>query len=101
MIDSDDEKLSGYKLATRAVRDGQIRSQEGEHAEPIFLTSSFVFKDAAEAAARFSGEEAGNIYSRFTNPTVTTFEKRLAAMECNPGNLHGTFKSRRSRCCRT
>ncbi|MGB5308783.1 MAG: O-succinylhomoserine sulfhydrylase [Arenicellales bacterium] len=81
MTDSDDEKLSGYKLATRAVRAGQIRSQEGEHAEPIFLTSSFVFKDAAEAAARFSGEEAGNIYSRFTNPTVTTFEKRLAAME--------------------
>ena len=68
MTDSDDEKLSGYKLATHAVRAGQIRSQEGEHAEPIFLTSSFVFKDAAEAAARFSGEEAGNIYSRFHQP---------------------------------
>jgi len=81
MTDKDDQKQSDYRLATRAVRAGQVRSPEGEHSEPIFLTSSFVFKDAAEAAARFSGEEAGNIYSRFTNPTVSTFEQRLAAME--------------------
>ena len=70
-----------YEIATRAVRSGQIRSDEGEHCEPIFLTSSYVFKSAADAAARFSGAEAGNIYSRFTNPTVRTFEERLAAME--------------------
>ncbi|HEC27589.1 MAG TPA: O-succinylhomoserine sulfhydrylase [Gammaproteobacteria bacterium] len=70
-----------YKIATRAVRTGQIRSQEGEHSDPIFLTSSYVFKSAADAAAKFSGEVEGNIYSRFTNPTVRTFEERLAAME--------------------
>lgn len=81
MPNHDNDKQSDYKLASRAVRAGQVRSEEGEHAEPIFLTSSFVFKDAAEAAARFSGEDAGNIYSRFTNPTVHTFEQRLATME--------------------
>ncbi|MCP5775808.1 PLP-dependent transferase, partial [Klebsiella pneumoniae] len=54
---------------------------EGEHGEPIFLTSSFVYENAAEAAAKFSGQEPGNIYSRFTNPTVAMFEKRLAALE--------------------
>ncbi|GBE07093.1 O-succinylhomoserine sulfhydrylase [bacterium BMS3Abin11] len=70
-----------YKIATRAVRSGQVRSQEGEHSDPIFLTSSYVFKSAADAAAKFSGEVEGNIYSRFTNPTVRTFEERLAAME--------------------
>ena len=72
---------SDYKIATRAVRTGQFRSQEGEHSDPIFLTSSYVCKSAADAAARFSGEVEGNIYSRFTNPTVRTFEERLAAME--------------------
>ena len=66
---------------TRAVRAGQHRTNEGEHSEPIFLTSSYVFASAAEAAARFSGEKPGNIYSRFTNPTVRTFEERLAALE--------------------
>jgi O-succinylhomoserine sulfhydrylase len=66
---------------TRAVRAGQQRTHEGEHAEAIFLTSSYVFANAAEAAARFSGEQPGNIYSRFTNPTVRTFEQRLAALE--------------------
>lgn len=66
---------------TRAVRAGQHRTGEGEHSEPIFLTSSYVFASAAEAAARFSGEKPGNIYSRFTNPTVRTFEERLAALE--------------------
>ncbi len=66
---------------TRAVRAGQHRTNEGENSEPIFLTSSYVFASAAEAAARFSGAKAGNIYSRFTNPTVRAFEERLAALE--------------------
>ncbi len=74
---SDDE----WEFATRAVRSGQTRTHEGEHSEAIFPTSSFVFGSAAEAAARFSGDEPGNIYSRFTNPTVRTFEQRLAALE--------------------
>ena len=77
-MNSESEK---WGQATRAIRAGQIRTVEGEQSEPIFLTSSFVFSNAAEAAARFSGEEPGNIYSRFTNPTVRTFEQRLAAME--------------------
>jgi len=79
--DMTDNSFKDYELATRAVRAGQQRTEEGEHAEPIFPTSSFVFGSAAEAAARFSGDEPGNIYSRFTNPTVRTFEQRLAAME--------------------
>ena len=66
---------------TLAIRAGQSRTNEGEHSEPIFTTSSYVFASAAEAAARFSGEQPGNIYSRFTNPTVRTFEQRLAALE--------------------
>ena len=59
-----------YHLDTLAVRAGQQRTHEGEHAEPIFLTSSYVFESAAAAAARFAGDAPGNIYSRFTNPTV-------------------------------
>ncbi|MDX8379635.1 MAG: O-succinylhomoserine sulfhydrylase [Gallionella sp.] len=74
-------KEENYQAETRAVRAGTVRSQFGEHSEAIFLTSSFVFDSAAQAAARFIGEEAGNIYSRFTNPTVTMFEERLAALE--------------------
>ncbi|MGZ5118982.1 MAG: O-succinylhomoserine sulfhydrylase [Burkholderiales bacterium] len=70
-----------YKLDTLAVRAGIERSQFGEHSEALYLTSSFVFKSAAQAAARFGNQEPGNIYSRFTNPTVTVFEKRLAALE--------------------
>lgn len=70
-----------YGFETLAVRAGQQRSNEHEHAEPIFPTSSYVFDSAADAAARFSGEIPGNIYSRFTNPTVRTFEERLAALE--------------------
>ena len=66
---------------TLAIRTGHQRTAEGEHGEPIFPTSSFVFKSAAEAAARFSGEQPGNIYARFTNPTVRIFEQRLAALE--------------------
>jgi O-succinylhomoserine sulfhydrylase len=66
---------------TLAVRAGQRRTSESEHSEAIFPTSSYVFASAAEAAARFSGEKPGNIYSRFTNPTVRVFEERLAALE--------------------
>ena len=66
---------------TLAVRAGQVRTSEGEQSEPIFPTSSFTFNSAAQAAARFGGTEPGNIYSRFTNPTVRTFEQRLAALE--------------------
>jgi O-succinylhomoserine sulfhydrylase len=70
-----------YRPETLAVRAGQERSQFGEHSEALYLTSSFVFPDAAAAARRFSGEEDGNVYARFTNPTVTMFEERLAALE--------------------
>ena len=70
-----------YQLDTLAIRTGHTRSFEGEHGEPIFLTSSFVYENAAEAAAKFSGQVQGNIYSRFTNPTVGMFEKRLAALD--------------------
>ena len=70
-----------FGFSTRAVREGHLRTPEGEHSEPIFPTSSYVFSSAAEAAARFSGEQPGNIYSRFTNPTVRTFEQRLASLE--------------------
>jgi len=77
MTDFEDD----YKFDTLAVRAGQSRTNEAEHAEPIFTTSSYVFASAAQAAARFSGEQPGNIYSRFTNPTVRVFERRLAAME--------------------
>ena len=73
--------VSSFGFATNAVRAGHKRTNENEHSEPIFTTSSFVFSSAAEAAARFSGEEAGNIYSRFTNPTVRAFEQRLASLE--------------------
>ena len=76
---SDDELEFGF--TTRAIREGHVRTQEGEHSEPIFSTSSYVFSSAAEAAARFSGEQAGNIYSRFTNPTVRIFQDRLASLE--------------------
>ena len=70
-----------WAFDTRAVRAGQHRTNEGENSEPIFATSSYIFKNAAEAAARFSGAQPGNIYSRFTNPTVRAFEERLAALE--------------------
>jgi len=72
---------SQYAPETVAIRAGYRRTPENEHSEAIFPTSSFVFANAAEAAARFGGEEPGNIYSRFTNPTVRAFEQRLAAME--------------------
>ncbi|MDN5936936.1 MAG: O-succinylhomoserine sulfhydrylase [Nitrosospira sp.] len=70
-----------FELETLALHTGIHRSQFNEHSEALYLTSSFVFDNAAQAAARFSGAEPGNIYSRFTNPTVTAFEERLAALE--------------------
>lgn len=70
-----------YRLATQAVRAGQVRGSEGEHSEPIYTTSSFVFESAEQAARRFSYEEEGNVYSRFTNPTIRVFEERLASLE--------------------
>lgn len=75
------DKFKDKGFATRAVRVGHRRTAESEQSEPIFPTSSFVFDSAEQAAARFSGDEPGNIYSRFTNPTVRTFEERLATLE--------------------
>lgn len=76
-----DSDLEGAGFDTRAVRAGQHRTPEGEHGEALFLTSSYVFRSAADAAARFAGEQPGNVYSRYTNPTVRTFEERLASLE--------------------
>lgn len=73
--------LEGVSVDTLAVRAGQHRTAELEHSDAIFPTSSFVYGSAAQAAARFGGDEPGNIYSRFTNPTVQAFEQRIAAME--------------------
>ena len=73
--------MDKYQLDTLAVRAGIERSQFGEHSEALYLTSSFVFKTAAQAAERFAEREQGPIYSRFTNPTVKMFEERLAALE--------------------
>jgi O-succinylhomoserine sulfhydrylase len=79
--DDIDSSLAEAGLDTLAIRAGQHRSAEGEHSEALFLTSSYVFANAAEAAARFSGDQSGNVYSRYTNPTVRTFEERIAALE--------------------
>ena len=74
----DDEE---WGLATQAIRAGFERSAYGEHSEPLYLTSSYVFDSAEQAAARFTGADVGNVYSRYTNPTVAMFEARIAAME--------------------
>ena len=76
-----DSDLEGVAFDTLAVRAGQHRTPEGEHGDPLFFTSSYVFRSAADAAARFSGEVAGNVYSRYTNPTVRAFEERIAVLE--------------------
>ena len=68
-------------LDTLAIRTGHQRTQHSEHSEPVFLTSSYVFDSAQQAAAIFAGEEPGNVYSRYTNPTVTAFEERICALE--------------------
>ena len=79
--DNEFDALAGAHLDTLAVRAGVARTGEGEHSEPIFLTSSYVFDSAADAAARFAGDAPGNVYSRYTNPTVRAFEQRIAALE--------------------
>ena len=73
--------MQDFDFETAAVRAGIARSQFNEHSEALYLTSSFVFDNAAQAAARFQSDEPGYIYSRFTNPTVTAFQERLAALE--------------------
>lgn len=75
------DETQNWQDDTLAIRTGYTRTMEGEHSEAMFMTSSFVYESAADAAAHFSGEKKGNIYSRFTNPTVRAFEKRLAALE--------------------
>ncbi|HUN93294.1 MAG TPA: O-succinylhomoserine sulfhydrylase [Burkholderiaceae bacterium] len=77
----DHDDFAGYGVETQAIRAGTERSQFLEHSEALFLTSSFVFRSAAEAAARFSGADEGYVYSRFSNPTVRMFERRLAVLE--------------------
>ncbi len=73
--------MTNWHPETLAVRAGSVHTEFGENSEAMFLTSSFVFDSAAQAAARFGGQEPGNIYSRFTNPTVTMFQDKLAALE--------------------
>jgi O-succinylhomoserine sulfhydrylase len=70
-----------YELATKGVRAGQARTEFQEHSEALFLTSSFVFKNARQAAARFAGEDEGMVFTRYTNPTVAMLQDRLAALE--------------------
>lgn len=76
-----DTPFKDNEFDTRAVRLGQVRTIENEHSEPIYPTSSYIFENAAAAAAIFAGDLKGNIYSRFTNPGVHSFEKRLASLE--------------------
>ncbi len=73
--------MTDWQIETLGVRAGSAHTEFGENSEAMFLTSSFVFNSAAQAAARFGGQEPGNIYSRFTNPTVTMFQDKLAALE--------------------
>ncbi|MFG1496642.1 O-succinylhomoserine sulfhydrylase [Saccharospirillum sp. HFRX-1] len=81
MNDERTQALQQARPATRAVRGGQRRGDEMEHAEALYMTSSYVFDDAASMADTFAGEREGNVYSRYTNPTVRTFEERLALLE--------------------
>jgi len=69
--------MNSFNIETLAIRAGYEQTHEQENSEAIFPTSSFRYQSAAQAAARFSGEEKGNVYSRFTNPTVRTFEQRF------------------------
>ena len=73
--------LQDAGFETLAIREGLSTGSEQEHSDPIYATSSFIFDTAEQAAATFAGEREGNTYSRFSNPTVSVFEKRLAAME--------------------
>lgn len=80
-MNHNDDFPADWSLETLAVRAGHTRTNEQEHAEAIFSTSSFAFSSAAEAAAKFSGDQPGNVYSRMSNPTVRYFQERLAALE--------------------
>jgi len=73
--------FDNFGFNTKAIRSGIVQSDFQEHSEPLFLTSSFTFKSAEEAAARFSGEEQAHFYTRVSNPTITTFQERLASLE--------------------
>src|SRR5271154_6806643 len=75
------EEPADWEIATRLVRGGTVRSAFGETAEALFLTQSFVYESAESADARFAGNEAGFVYSRYANPTVKMFEDRLALLE--------------------
>jgi len=86
-MSKDQQWLDNAGLDTLAIRSGLSRTHETEHSEALFMTSSFVFENAADAAARFSGETPGNVYSRYTNPTVRQFEERIAAMEGAEGGV--------------
>jgi len=79
--------MTERKFETIAIREGHRKTEEQEHSPAIFLTSSFAFDSAEQAAKRFAKEEPGNIYTRFTNPTVDAFQKRLAALEGAEGCL--------------
>ncbi|MGQ0699749.1 MAG: O-succinylhomoserine sulfhydrylase [Panacagrimonas sp.] len=81
MTDTLDDPTQHWGPATLGIRAHELRTNEMEHSPAIFPTSSFVFNNAAEAARVFAGEQAGNVYGRFTNPTVRAFEQRLARME--------------------
>ncbi len=77
----DNISFDNYTTTTKSIRVSHERSQFGEHSEALFLTSSYVFESAKHAADRFSGESSGNVYSRYTNPTVQAFEQRFAQIE--------------------
>lgn len=81
MTDSREDAINKARPATQAVRGGYRHTAEMEHSEALFMTSSYVFESAADAAATFSGDREGNVYSRYTNPTVQSFEARLALLE--------------------
>ncbi|MEX0622881.1 O-succinylhomoserine sulfhydrylase [Saccharospirillum sp.] len=81
MTDSREDAINKARPATRAVRGGYRHTAEMEHSEALFMTSSYVFDSAADAAATFSGDREGNVYTRYTNPTVQSFEARLALLE--------------------
>jgi O-succinylhomoserine sulfhydrylase len=81
MTDDSGDWLSSSGARTQAVRAGIRRTHEAEHGEPIFTSSSFLFESAEDAEAKFAGEIAGNVYSRYTNPSVRGFEERLCALE--------------------
>ena len=73
--------MKDLNFQTKAVREGHHATEEQEHSEAIFLTSSYRFKSAEQAADRFENKQKGNVYSRFTNPTVDAFQNKLAALE--------------------